>query len=76
MDGVNSRVVLILDDMAADHAMRYADIISEIAYNGRHLQIDVIYATQDIVKATTVSKKWKTKKRKIWNFIGCFFYSL
>lgn len=57
MDGVNSRIVVILDDMAADHAMRYADIISEISYNGRHLQIDIIYATQDIVKATTVRKK-------------------
>lgn len=44
MDGVNPRMVIILDDMAADHAMRYADIISELAYNGRHLQMDVIYA--------------------------------
>lgn len=40
-DGINNRVILILDDMAADQAMRYANIISELAYNGRHLQIDV-----------------------------------
>lgn len=37
--------------------MRYADIISELAYNGRHLQMDVIYATQDVVKATTAMRR-------------------
>ena len=34
MKGVNSRVVLVLDDMAADESLRYAGIISELAYNG------------------------------------------
>jgi len=57
MQGVNSRVLVLLDDMAASQALRYANIISELAYNGRHLQMDVVYATQDVIKATTAMRR-------------------
>jgi hypothetical protein len=55
--GINSRVLFLFDDMAADVAMKYNNLINELAYNGRHLQIDVIYATQDVVKANTALRR-------------------
>lgn len=33
--GVNSRVLIIFDDMASDVVLRYSDLLTTIAYNGR-----------------------------------------
>lgn len=56
VDGVANRVVLVLDDMAASQALRYANIISELSYNGRHLQIgeffECVFTTTLLINPT------------------------
>lgn len=44
--GVNSRFLLLIDDMASDTALRYSELLTTIAYNGRHYNLDVLYLTQ------------------------------
>lgn len=55
--GLNSRLLIIFDDMAHDTALKYSDELSKIAYNGRHYNIDVIFITQDVVRATTSMRR-------------------
>jgi len=55
--GVNSRMLFIFDDMASNTAMRYSEELTKIAYNGRHYNTDVLYLTQDVVKATTAMRR-------------------
>jgi hypothetical protein len=55
--GVNSRVLVIFDDMAADTALRYSQELQFIAYNGRHYNMDCIFITQDVVKANTAMRR-------------------
>lgn len=54
--GVNSRVLFIFDDMAASRDMIYSNIISEIAFDGRHLELDCLYLTQYFKRANTAMR--------------------
>jgi hypothetical protein len=55
--GANSRVLILFDDMASSTALRYSEELTTIAYNGRHYNADVMYLTQDVVKATTAMRR-------------------
>ena len=56
-DGVNNRILFLLDDMASDPDFYYSKLTSELAFNGRHFQADVVYATQQFVKSTTAMRQ-------------------
>lgn len=55
--GANSRFLILIDDMASDVVMRYSEVLTTMAYNGRHYNLDILFLTQDVVKATTAMRR-------------------
>lgn len=55
--GANSRFLILIDDMASDVVMRYSEVLTTMAYNGRHYNLDIVFLTQDVVKATTAMRR-------------------
>lgn len=43
---VNTKAVIILDDIIADHYIKYCDALATLCYNGRHFDVCVIVASQ------------------------------
>lgn len=43
---INPRAVILLDDVVADHHIRYCDTLATLFYNGRHFKISVYLASQ------------------------------
>ncbi len=43
---LNTKAVIILDDIIADHYIRYCDALATLCYNGRHFDVMVIVCSQ------------------------------